>query len=107
MMNMDKAVGDIVMLVLRDGLPLKGLGIRQKKIYVRVKGHDSVGIWMELPEYQVPQLAHSSDGPEREMTAVACALAPWAVIESVVHFPDLDGFDFPSPEVDSLGFHAG
>jgi hypothetical protein len=41
------------------------------------------------------------------MTAVACALAPWAVIECIVHFPDLEGFDFPSPEVDSLGFQAG
>ena len=107
MMNMDKAVGDIVLLVLRDGLPLKGLGIRKKKIYVRVQGFDHVGLWLELPEYQLPQLAHSPEGPEREMTAVACALAPWAVIESIVHFPDLEGFDFPNPEVDSLGFQAG
>ena len=107
MMNMDKAVGDIVLLVLRDGLPLKGLGIRQKKIYVRVQGYDRIGLWLELPGYQLPQLSHSAESPEREMTAVGCALAPWAVIESVVHFPDLEGFDFPSPEVDSLGFQTG
>lgn len=107
MMNMDEAVGDIVLLVLSDGLPLKGLGIRQKKIYVRVQGYDRVGMWLELPEYQLPQLSHSKDGPEREITAVGCALAPWAVIESVVHFPDLEGFDFPIPEVDSLGFQTG
>ena len=44
MMNMDKAVGDIVLLVLRDGMPLQGLGIRQKKIYVRVQGHDPIGL---------------------------------------------------------------
>ena len=107
MMNMDKAVGDIVLLVLRDGLPLKGVGIRQKKIYVRVQGFDRIGVWLELPDYQLPQISHSPEGPEREMTAVGCALAPWAVIESIVHFPDLEGFDFPSPEVDSLGFQAG
>ena len=107
MMNMDKAVGDIVLLVLRDGLPLKGLGIRQKKIYVRVQGHDRIGLWLELPEYQLPQLADSPEGPEREKTVVGCALAPWAVIESIVHFTDLEGFDFPRPKVDPLGFQAG
>ena len=107
MMNMDKAVGDIVLLVLRDGMPLQGLGIRQKKIYVRVQGHDPIGLWIELPEYQLPQLAHSSEGPEREVTAVGCALAPWSVVESIVHFPDLEGFDFHHPEVDSLGFKVG
>tara|TARA_B100000315_G_C14389206_1_gene501123 strand:- start:508 stop:834 length:327 start_codon:yes stop_codon:yes gene_type:complete len=106
MMNMDEAIGDIVLLVLRDGLPLKGLGIRQKKIYVRVKGYDRIGLWFELTDYQLPQLTDSPEGPEREMTAVGCALAPWAVIESIVHFPDLEGFDFPLPEVDSLGFQA-
>ena len=107
MMNMDNAVGDIVLLVLRDGLPLKGVGIRQKKIYVRVQGFDRIGIWIELPDYHLPQISHSPEGPEREMSALGCALAPWAVIESIIHFPDLEGFDFPDPEVDSLGFQSG
>ena len=46
-MNIDNAIDDIVLLVQRDGQPLKGLGIRDKKIYVRLKGYDSIGLWVE------------------------------------------------------------
>ena len=105
-MNIDNAVDDIVLLVQRDGQPLKGLGIRDKKIYVRLKGYDSIGLWVELTDYELPQLAHSESGPEKEIAADACALIPWTSIETVVHFPDLEGFDFPSPKVDQLGFQS-
>jgi hypothetical protein len=105
-MNIDNAIDDIVLLIQRDGQPLKGLGLRDKKIYVRLKGYDSIGLWVELPDYNLPQLAHSESGPQDEITADACALIPWTAIETVVHFPDLEGFDFPKPEVDQLGFQS-
>ena len=70
-MNIDNAVEDIVLLVQQDGQPLKGLGIRDKKIYVRLKGYDSIGLWVELTDYNLPQLAHSESGPVKEITADA------------------------------------
>jgi|TARA_B110000263_G_scaffold230835_1_gene225647 hypothetical protein len=103
-MNIDNAIDDIVLLVQREGQPLKGLGIRNKQIYVCLKGYDSIGLWVELLDYNLPQLAHSESGPQNEITTDACALIPWTSIETVVHFPNLEGFDFPKPEVDQLGF---
>ena len=31
-------------------------------------------------------------------------LIPWGFIASIVHFPDVEGFDFPDPFQSSIGF---
>mgnify|MGYP001315834149 FL=1 len=103
-MNIDKTIDDIVLLVQRDGQPLKGLGVRDKKIYVRIKGYDHIGVWIELIDYELPQLADSDSSPTTHVQANACALVPWAAIETIIHFPDLEGFDFPQPTLHQLGF---
>ncbi len=104
-MKIDDLVGDIVLLVLKPGNPLQGLGIRQDKTYMRMLGHDQFGLWVELPDFYMPQLQQAGKGPEQEQTADASALVPWGAIVSVVAFPDLKGFDYPQPDLDRIGFH--
>ncbi len=103
-MNIDELVGDIVLLVLKTGQPLQGLGVRQDKTYVRLMGHDRFGVWVELPDFHMPQLQHSTTGPEQEQKADASALVPWSAIMSIVAFPDLTGFDYPRPDLEKIGF---
>jgi hypothetical protein len=105
-MNIEELVGDIVLLVLKPAHPLQGLGIRQDKTYVRLLGNDRFGVWVELPDFHMPQLQQTGAGPEQEQKADACALVPWGAIMSIVAFPDLKGFDYPQPELEQIGFHS-
>ena len=105
-MKINDLVGDIVLLVLKPGRPLQGLGIRQDKTYMRLMGHDQFGLWVELPDFYMPKLQQRGAGPEQEQTADASALVPWDAIMSVVAFPDLKGFDYPQPNLQPIGFHG-
>ncbi len=107
MMNIEKIVGDVVLLVLDNHEPLKELGITQKGIYTKIVGYDENGIWIEHPQFAVPIM----NAPENSKTkkpktkmVTASVLIAWAFIVSVVHFPDVEGFDFPSPFETHIGF---
>ena len=39
-----------------------------------------------------------------EKDVSASMLIPWGFIASVVHFPEVEGFDFPDPFDSSIGF---
>lgn len=101
-MKIDNIMDDVVLLVLDGHGPLKELGIEKNKIYVKVVGYDEYGIWADHPAFQVPII---KDGkPHGEKDVNASMLIPWGFIASVVHFPDVEGFDFPNPFDAQIGF---
>ena len=42
---------------------------------------------------------------EKTKKIVASILIPWAFIVSIAHFPGAEGFDFPSPFEQHIGFN--
>ena len=101
-MKIDDIIEDVVLLVLDGHDPLKELGIEKNKIYVKVVGYDEYGMWVEHRSFQVPVL---KDGkPAGEKDVAASMLIPWGFIASVVHFPGVEGFDFPNPFDAQIGF---
>ncbi|NQU27440.1 MAG: hypothetical protein HQ528_04055 [Candidatus Marinimicrobia bacterium] len=112
MMKIENVVDDIVLLILNDTSSLKDLGLDQPSIYTRVKGYDEYGLWIEHPGLQIPQLPKEADlkvgklpKKPRFQTVPATVLIPWPNVSSIVHFPDVEGFDFPSPfEHQTIGF---
>ncbi len=103
MMKIEDTVGDIVLLILENTDPLQDLGLNQKSIYMRVKGYDEYGLWVEHPGLKIPKLPAKGKKPVFQ-TVVSSVLIPWGFIMSVVHFPDVEGFDFPSPFEQHIGF---
>ncbi len=106
MMSIENIVGDIVLLMLDNHEPLKELGITQKGIYAKIVGYDENGIWIEHPQFNVPVLSEDEDGKSKPSTkpVTASVLIAWAFIVSVVHFPGVEGFDFPNPFKPHIGF---
>ena len=101
-MKIDNVLDDVVLLVLDRHDPLKELGIEKNKIYVKVVGYDEYGMWVDHPSFQVPTF---KDGkPSDQKDVAASILIPWGFIASVVHFPGVEGFDFPSPFDYHIGF---
>ena len=103
MMKIEKVVGDLILLVLDNHEPLKKIGIDQDKIFVKVEGYDENGMWIHHPGFLVPNL--KDENKEKTKNIVASILIPWAFIVSMAHFPDAEGFDFPSPFEQHIGFN--
>jgi hypothetical protein len=102
MMKIEEVVGDLILLVLDNHEPLKKIGIDQDKIFVHVKGYDENGMWIHHPGFQVPNI--TGDESEETKKLEASILIPWAFIVSIAHFPGAEGFDFPSPFEQHIGF---
>jgi hypothetical protein len=105
-MKIETIVGDVVLLVLQDIESLKEMGIQKNKIYARIVGYDENGIWIEHPSFQIPRMETPSnkEGDITTETVTASVLIAWPFITSIVHFPNVEGFDFPNPFDLHFGF---
>ena len=102
MMKIEEVVGDLILLILDNHEPLKKIGIDQDKIFVQVKGYDENGMWIHHPGFQVPDFKNEKEGGTQKVEA--SILIPWVFIVSIAHFPGVEGFDFPSPFDQHIGF---
>ena len=103
MMKIEKVVGDLILLVLDNHEPLKKIGIDQDKIFVKVEGYDENGMWIHHPGFQVPNFDNCNKQKTKKIEA--SILIPWVFIVSIAHFPGAEGFDFPSPFEQHIGFN--
>ena len=103
-MKIDHVLNDIVMLVLDGHEILKELEIDKNKIYVKVVGYDEYGMWIFHPGINTPILQKDKSVKEKKLQA--SILIPWGFISSVVHFPGAEGFDFPNPFNNEIGFEV-
>ena len=97
MMKIEEVVGDLILIVLDNHEPLKKIGIDQDKIFAQVKGYDENGIWIHHPVFELP----NKKGKKKLKATI---LIPWAFIISIVHFPEAEGYDFPNPFEQKIGF---
>ena len=85
--TMEFIINDIVYVSLRD--KIDSILMESKGGHFKVKGHDHIGLWVEHPglEYDM-----DSKGKKEEIDCVF--LIPWSNIETIMHFPNKEGFDF-------------
>ena len=111
MMKIEHTVNDIVLIVLNDIGPFERVGIGMDQFYARVVGYDEFGVWLEHPNFQVV-ISEDELGkplPPDKVTRErhnASVYIPWRNVASLVHFPNREGFDFPSPFERNVGFRA-
>jgi len=102
-MTIEDIVEDVVLLVLAEHEPLKELGITQNKLFAKIVGYDENGVWIENPVFKIPN-NDKKKGSKDYKTVTASLLIAWPYISSIVHFPNVEGFDFPSPFEQNIGF---
>ena len=82
-----------------------GVGITENRIYARILGYDEFGVWMKHPKFRIPKPNVKSKRKKQSFQNVeASILIPWGFIASIVHFPNVEGFDFPNPFEKNIGF---
>ena len=107
MMNINEIIEDVVLLKLENFEPLKELGITQNSIFAKIMGYDNNGIWIHHPQFQVPEQENTdSSKPPKTRSVEASVLISWGFIVSIVHFPGLEGFDFPNRLDKNIGFNS-
>ena len=97
MMKIESIVEDIVLVVLENHEPLRKIGIVKDRLCVKIKGYDENGLWIHHPGFDLPN-------KKNKKKLKATILIPWAFIVSIVHFPEAEGYDFPNPFEQSIGF---
>ena len=108
-MTTSELVGDLVQIYLRDDAALYDIGIEQRVAFMKIVGMDEFGLWVEHPRYIIKKINDAAGKPlpadqQERKQIVANFLVRWELINSIIHFPDREGYDFPNPYDVHIGF---
>ena len=100
MIKLDDIIGDIVFISFRDTERMKDIGIKASSGHYMLKGYDQLGLWLEHPGIVIQ---HMEDGQGRPLPSEkqsleeinAIFMVNWDNINTMMHYPDREGFDFP------------
>ena len=100
-------VNDVVLVSFREKMSY--IGIESAEGYFKVKGHDHLGLWLEHPGIeQIEEIDENGkpipDKDKRRELIEGVFMVPWNNINTILHFPNRDGFDFPNVFKNKIGF---
>lgn len=109
MFKTEDIVGDIILISFHDSSMLKDVGIEVDCAHFKVKGYDGFGIWVEHPNVfnVASEDVNGNLIPENERTKEsleANIFIHWSNIKTLMHYPNRQGFDFPSEFDRDIGF---
>ena len=109
MFTVEHIIGDIVFIAFRDKSFLSKLAIPEELTHFKVKGQDQLGLWVEHPQLTFRYTADKEGKPiekdkQKTESVDAVFLVAWANIDTIMHYPDRDGYDFPSEFNTDIGF---
>ena len=105
MFTVENIIGDIVFISLRDKSFLKKIAIPEELSHFKVMGQDQLGLWVEHPKLTF-KYTSNKDGKDKQKTEIVDAvfLIAWGNIDTIMHYPNRDGYDFPSEFDTDIGF---
>ena len=112
MMQLEHIIGDVVCLVLRNSDSLKELNLVGPMIHLKIRGYDKMGLWIEHPGLVIVKTEDSAGKAiplkkQIKESVDASVLITWDNIQSIMHYPNREGYDFPSEFDRTLGFKVG
>ena len=109
MFKTEDIVGDIVFISFKNTDQLLDLGIDSSPAHYHIRGFDQIGLWLDHPGVVIAR-TEDKDGkpiPENKIKKEkidASFLVTWDNINSIMHYPKREGFDFPSEFDVEIGF---
>tara|TARA_Y100001960_G_C14222548_1_gene609745 strand:- start:324 stop:629 length:306 start_codon:yes stop_codon:yes gene_type:complete len=97
MFKTEDIIGDIVFISLVNGEDLKQIGITKSGHFL-VKGFDHLGLWVQHPGIITDNKEVTSYIKE------GVFLVMWNQINTIMHYPNREGYDFPSEFDKEIGF---
>ena len=97
MFKTEDIIGDIVFVSLVNHQDFKLIGITKSGHYL-VKGIDNIGLWLQHPGITTKNQEITSYIKE------GVFLVMWNQINTIMHYPNREGYDFPSEFDKEIGF---
>ena len=109
MIKLDDIIGDIIFISINNLDRLKDIGITQSSGHFLLKGYDQMGIWLEHPGIVINRSEDASGNllPVSKHTKENIAanfIVTWDNVNTLMHYPERQGFDFPNEFNKNFGF---
>ena len=109
MINLDDIIGDIIFISFGDLERFKDIGITESSGHFLLKGYDQMGIWLEHPGIVINSSEDASGNllPVSKHTKENIAadfIVTWDNVNTIMHYPEREGFDFPNEFNKNFGF---
>tara|TARA_B110000438_G_C15167123_1_gene374346 strand:- start:10 stop:345 length:336 start_codon:yes stop_codon:yes gene_type:complete len=109
MFKIEDSIGDIIYISFRNVERFKDIGVTSPSGHFFIRGIDNLGIWLEHPGIILAKTEDAEGKPLPINEVVkekvnANFLVTWDNINSLMHYPDREGFDFPSEFNIDIGF---
>ena len=109
MFTVENIIGDIVYLSFRDTSFLSKLAIPEQVNHFKIIGQDQLGLWIEHPKLTFRYTTDRSGKPipedqQKTKEVEAVFLVSWGNIDTIMHYPNREGYDFPSEFDTDIGF---
>ena len=109
MLKIDDMIGDVLFIAFRDMGRMKEIGIDEQSGHFLLKGYDRIGIWLEHPGITIQ---HAEDVKGRPIPTNmqkceeidAVFIVNWDNINTMMHYPNRKGYDFPEKLRKEIGF---
>ena len=109
MTNLDKIIGDVIFVSVFNVEQFSEIGISGASGHYLLKGYDQIGLWLQHPGLVI---IHSKDKLGKPLPDAdhikeniqANFVVTWNNIKTLMHYPERDGFDFPSEFDLDIGF---
>tara|TARA_B100002051_G_C16443666_1_gene490187 strand:+ start:179 stop:511 length:333 start_codon:yes stop_codon:yes gene_type:complete len=107
--TIENIIGDIVFISLRDKSFLSKIAISEDLNHFKIMGQDQLGLWVEHPQltFKYNSDKNGKSFPENEQKTEeidAVFLIAWGNIDTIMHYPNREGYDFPSEFDTNIGF---
>lgn len=100
MFKTEDIIGDIVFISLVNEQNFQDIGIA-KSAHFLVKGIDHLGVWLQHPGIKTENQEITSYIKEGVFFVM------WNQINTILHYPNREGYDFPSEFDKEIGFLKG
>ncbi len=101
MISINEIIGDIIFISFSNFERYKNIGIDSSEGHFLLNGYDQLGLWLEHPGLKMTDANKSTNKTKIK----ANFLVTWDNINTIMHYPDREGFDFPSEFTrNSIGF---
>ena len=96
MINIDELIGDLVYISFNKVESYSEIGIKDESGHFLLKGYDHIGLWIEHPGLIIIDKDNKHNEIEKNNIVTANFLVTWNNINTIMHYPGREGYDFPN-----------
>ena len=109
MIKLDDIIGDIIFISFGNLERFKDIGITESSGHFLLKGYDQMGLWLEHPGIVIIRTEDKTGRPlpvskHTKENIAADFIVTWDNVNTIMHYPEREGFDFPNEFNKNFGF---